>query len=261
MLSGFLHKNREKLIREKMQNHYIIGDVHGEYKTLLALVDKLPKDAKLVFVGDLVDKGLQSKEVISFIRKHNYLSVKGNHESSVIEVGKRIISYLNNKGSYANIMKIWTKNRLGTFLSYGLVEEMADGYLRFIDDEKAMAKFLDDSDWMDSLPYYLELDIEHSSGKQVVVSHSNISKIWNIRHDVLQRELFEYEVQWTRDNETLDDTGIFNIYGHTPQKYGLTVKKDYVCVDTGCCYYDMEEYGRLSAYCLESGELFEIAHV
>jgi len=49
--------------------------------------------------------------------------------------------------------------------------------------------------------------------------------------------------------------------GHTPQKYGLTVKKDYVCVDTGCCYYDMEEYGRLSAYCLESGELFEISHV
>ncbi len=36
---------------------YIIGDVHGEYDTLLALVDKLPKDAKLIFVGDLVDRG------------------------------------------------------------------------------------------------------------------------------------------------------------------------------------------------------------
>ena len=44
-----------------MQKHYIIGDVHGEYQTLLALVEKLPKDAKLIFVGDLIDRGLQSR--------------------------------------------------------------------------------------------------------------------------------------------------------------------------------------------------------
>jgi len=28
-------------------NHYIIGDIHGEYQMLLALIEKLPKDAKL----------------------------------------------------------------------------------------------------------------------------------------------------------------------------------------------------------------------
>jgi len=238
-----------------MPNHYIIGDVHGEYKTLLALVKKIPKDAKLIFVGDLVDKGLQSKEVIAFIRKNNYLSVKGNHESSVIEVGKRVIAYLNNEGSYAEIMKIWTKNRLGTFLSYGLVEQMEDGYLRFINDEVAIEKFLDDSNWMENLPYYLELDSKHSSGKQVVVSHSNISKVWHMRDDMSQKEFFEYSVQWTRDKEILAGTGIFNIYGHTPQKYLLTIEKDYVCVDTGCCY-EREEYGKLTAYCVETDDVF-----
>jgi len=239
-----------------MSNHYIIGDVHGEYKTLLALVEQLPKDAKLVFVGDLVDKGLQSKEVIAFIRENNHLSVKGNHESSVIEAGKRIMNYLNHEGSYADIMDIWTKNRLGTFLSYGMVEQMEDGYLRFINDEVAIEKFLFDSVWMENLPYYLELDAKHSSGKQVVVSHSNISKIWHMRDDLSQKEFFEYSVQWTRDSETLADTGIFNIYGHTPQKYALAIEKDYVCVDTGCCYAEREEYGLLTAYCVESREVF-----
>ena len=236
--------------------HYIIGDVHGEYKTLLSLVDKLPKDAKLIFVGDLVDKGLQTKEVISFVRENSHLSVKGNHESSVIKVGKRVVSYLEGKGSYESIMDIWTKNRLGTFISYGLVEKMPDGYLRFINDKKAIQKFLDDSEWMERLPLYLELDILHKSAKKVVVSHSNISQVWSMRHVVSQKDFFEYEVQWTREKETLSNTNIFNVYGHTPQKYSARIEEDYVCIDTGCCYYDREEYGKLSAYCVETGEVF-----
>ncbi|MCK5855513.1 MAG: metallophosphoesterase, partial [Sulfurovaceae bacterium] len=230
-------------------------------QTLLALVEKLPQDAKLVFVGDLVDKGLQSKEVIAFIRKHNYLSVKGNHESSVIEAGRLIIAYLNNEGSYADIMEKWTKNRLGTFLSYGMVEQMSDGNLRFINDEKAIEKFLYDSVWMESLPYYLELDAKHLSGKQVVVSHSNISNVWEIRHDTSQRELFEYTTQWTRTFATSDEVDIFNIYGHSPRKYGAEIKSNYANIDTGCCYYSREEYGYLTAYCVESGEVIEVKHV
>jgi len=241
-----------------MSNHYIIGDVHGEYQTLLALVEKLPQDAKLVFVGDLVDKGAQSKEVIAFVREHNCLSVKGNHESSVIEAGGLIISYLKGEGSYEAIMEKWTRNRLGTFLSYGMVEELDDGSLRFIDNKEAIEKFLDDSKWMASLPYYLELDAPHASQKPVVVSHSNISMVWNIRHDVAQRELFEHTTQWTRDSVTSDEVNIFNIYGHNPRKYGAEIAENYANVDTGCCYHTREEYGRLTAYCIETGEVFEV---
>ena len=244
-----------------MQKHYVIGDVHGEYQTLLALVAKLPKDAKLIFVGDLVDKGLQSKEVIAFIRKNNYQSVKGNHESSIVEIGKLIMRYFNNEVSYADIMEKWTDNRLGTFLSYGMVEKLENGDLKFIHNKKDIKEFLDDSEWMENLPIYLELDAKHPSAKQVVVSHSNISKIWSLRHDRKQRDFFEYEAQWTRDTETVEDTDIFNIYGHTPQKHKTTIKKDYACIDRGCCYPTRTEYGMLAAYCVESGEVFEVSHV
>ena len=36
---------------------YIIGDVHGCYKTLLALIDQFPnkKNSKICFVGDVIE--------------------------------------------------------------------------------------------------------------------------------------------------------------------------------------------------------------
>ena len=77
-----------------MSNHYIIGDIHGEYQKLLELIAKLPKDAKLIFVGDLIDRGLQSREIVAYIRKHKHQVVRGNHEQFMIEDGQELIDKL-----------------------------------------------------------------------------------------------------------------------------------------------------------------------
>lgn len=63
-----------------LENIYVIGDVHGCFHTLQNLLLELPKDAELIFVGDLCDKGNFSKDVINFVMKNEYLCVKGNHE-------------------------------------------------------------------------------------------------------------------------------------------------------------------------------------
>ena len=51
---------------------YVIGDVQGCYKSLSALLGKihfsLDRD-KLFFVGDLVNRGPQSLEVLRFIHR------------------------------------------------------------------------------------------------------------------------------------------------------------------------------------------------
>lgn len=54
-----------------MENIYIISDVHGCYKSLLALIEQFPnkQKSKIVFVGDLIDRGSNSCEVIELI--HN----------------------------------------------------------------------------------------------------------------------------------------------------------------------------------------------
>ena len=52
--------------------HYVIGDVQGCYKELLKLTKKIkfhPDKDKLIFAGDLVNRGDESLEVWSFVCK------------------------------------------------------------------------------------------------------------------------------------------------------------------------------------------------
>lgn len=53
------------------QRKIIIGDVHGCYDELKRLLEKAKFDEaadKLIFVGDLMDRGPQSYEVFDFVR-------------------------------------------------------------------------------------------------------------------------------------------------------------------------------------------------
>ena len=63
----------------------VIGDVHGEFDALMRLLDILPQTKELCFVGDLIDRGPNSKEVIEFVRKNNYQTVMGNHEDLITD--------------------------------------------------------------------------------------------------------------------------------------------------------------------------------
>jgi len=67
---------------------FVIGDVHGSYNTLLALIEKLPKDSNIFFVGDLIDRGKYSSDVIKYVRSNRYQSVLGNHEKTFIDFFK-----------------------------------------------------------------------------------------------------------------------------------------------------------------------------
>ena len=48
---------------------YAIGDIHGCYKQLVRLIELVPKSKKdtFVFLGDYVDKGKKSKDVIDYL--------------------------------------------------------------------------------------------------------------------------------------------------------------------------------------------------
>ena len=66
-----------------------IGDIHGCLEPLKILVDKLPQKDELVFLGDYVDRGPESAQVIDYIKK---LSKKrpcrlwmGNHEVLMVK--------------------------------------------------------------------------------------------------------------------------------------------------------------------------------
>lgn len=74
----------------------IIGDVHGQFPDLLdALNTKasqfdINNDAKFLFLGDLVDRGLHSLETVLFViflklrYPNRFFILRGNHESSAL---------------------------------------------------------------------------------------------------------------------------------------------------------------------------------
>lgn len=76
----------------------VIGDIHGEFDTLNALLKKIKKEGlgdpskdTYVFLGDYIDRGNESKKVISLLKRwkkkygENVVILRGNHEDMAFE--------------------------------------------------------------------------------------------------------------------------------------------------------------------------------
>lgn len=75
---------------------YAIGDIHGKHDQLLRLLDWVEhdagtEDALVLFLGDYIDRGPQSKEVLDTliagpkIDKHRWVFLRGNHEQMMLD--------------------------------------------------------------------------------------------------------------------------------------------------------------------------------
>ena len=66
----------------------VIGDVHGHYDTLITLLDAVsPKsEDEIYFLGDLIDRGPKSAQVVDFVMRNKYRCLRGNHEEMLLDV-------------------------------------------------------------------------------------------------------------------------------------------------------------------------------
>lgn len=115
----------------------IFGDIHGCFYTLEKLlhrVHKLDPNAKLIFIGDYVDRGHHNKEVVDLLlslQKEGAVCLRGNHDN--------VIDWILNDGHFLgnihefvrgsprawNVMSWWNYNGLGeTLASYGCRKQM-----------------------------------------------------------------------------------------------------------------------------------------
>ena len=236
-------------------NYCVVGDVHGEYAALLNLVAKTPLNSELIFVGDLIDRGTQSAQVVRFIRKHKLLCVRGNHEEMMIEYGSKFISDVENNRPIDQ-ENMWLKHGgRETLLSYGLISIRNHQLVLHPFIKDFIFQFKDDIEWMKQLPIYVKLDEKHPSGRDIVVSHSAIAPVWKLRNCEENQKSFLNTVLWGR-MKPIDNEPIFNIFGHTPQQYSIDMKKHYVNIDTGCYMKEEKGFGLLSAYCIKTGEVY-----
>ena len=87
---------------------FVIGDIHGCLDMLKRLLDKIqwqPGQDKLIFIGDCIDRGSNSKGVVDFIidliRNYPHVScLLGNHEAMLLNYlsAKEQDLYIANKG-------------------------------------------------------------------------------------------------------------------------------------------------------------------
>lgn len=221
---------------------YIIGDVHGKFDSLLCLMNLLTNISRVIFVGDLIDKGEKSKDVINFIRKNNYESVLGNHEDLMLKYLLCNIPEQTNK-----YYKQWiNRGGLKTLISYGLIKfSKQKPYV--IKDKAILRVFKNDLNWMKNLPLFIKLDNKRN-GMPIVISHAFIGDIWHKKDSDEFRRNVLYNRKLPNKN-----VQIFNIFGHTPTTK-IDLDSYFLCVDTGCCY-NINGYGKLSAYCVEEHKI------
>ncbi len=85
--SDDIEVQHERLDRSEWDRVYVVGDVHGCRKELDRLLSELnpSSDDLVVFVGDLVRKGPDSRGVVDLVRSSpNMLSVRGNNEEELL---------------------------------------------------------------------------------------------------------------------------------------------------------------------------------
>jgi len=82
-----LLNNTNKFQIDSQVGIWVIGDVHGEYNKLIKLLQKLPSNAQICFVGDLIDRGKDSSKVVEYVMGNKHKCTLGNHELMMLKAG------------------------------------------------------------------------------------------------------------------------------------------------------------------------------
>jgi len=186
-----------------MKRLAILTDIHGCYKTLQALLKKLPADAEIVVLGDMIDRGPDSKGVIEWAMSNNIRCCMGNHEHMMLDTWNH--EHNNKRSMYQ--AGIWMYNG-GT----DCINSFSDGKGGYHIPDKVFR-------WMARLPTC----IIHKEWPNILLSHTGHGMATSIMDAV-----------WCRDWQFPDD-GMYRVFGHTQEKEPV-ITDTYAMIDTGCAY-------------------------
>ncbi|EEW27004.1 metallophosphoesterase family protein [Rhodobacter ferrooxidans] len=229
---------------------YAIGDIHGHLDQLMRLHDRIAADqarhgsAPIVHIGDLVDRGPDSRGVVDFLmtgfaRGEDWVVLKGNHD-------RMFALYLTDYTAQDPGLRSefsWLHPRLGgvqTLASYG-VKNAGERPLAPLAREAIAAVPASHRAFLAALP------TSYQRGDAIFV-HAGI------RPGVALQDQTETDLVWIREPFLSDtrDHGALVVHGHTaidtPTHYGNRLN-----IDSSAAYG-----GPLSAVVIEGRDVFHL---
>jgi diadenosine tetraphosphatase ApaH/serine/threonine PP2A family protein phosphatase len=213
-----------------------IGDIHGCARTLDTLLRVLQsrEDDHLVFIGDYIDRGPDSKGVISRLldlrRRQRCTFLRGNHEALLLgylDHGERDV-FLYNGGA----------ETLASYSESGKGPVLPDAHVSFIRETEL---FLETKDFLfvhAGLRPGLSVSENLSRGDEAVY-------LWERSHIGKSDE----DLLWEKTV----------VCGHTPVPAPINLNK-LINIDTGCVFHHRPVFGTLTAVRLPEREFVTVPY-
>ena len=194
-----------------MYRRIFIGDVHGCYDGLMLLLNTIlaDRDDQVYFLGDLINRGSKSAQVVEFVRKSPYYCVLGNHEQMLLD-------YFQDKP----VIKKTIEKAASTY------KETINSYLQL--DISLLPVHLE---WFSNLPVYLDLG-------DIWAVHAGVNPLLPLDKQTKKEFCWIRQPFYSTSKPYFPDKLI--IAGHTPTfKFGgivpgkLVQGKGWLDIDTG----------------------------
>jgi serine/threonine protein phosphatase 1 len=221
---------------------YAVGDVHGRADLLNALFARIDADLAAhpvaqsvhVFLGDYIDRGPHSREVIDLLiarrRRHMMLCLKGNHETFAAQflIDPSVLSDWKHVGG------------LNTLLSYGVAPSASEDPRAQEDVSAAFGQALPDN----HRRFIHGLALSFTCG-DFFFAHAGV------RPGIPLRQQRRQDLLWIREEFLLheEDFGKIVVHGHTPAREP-EIRPNRINIDTGAY-----ATGRLTCLVLEGEDM------
>ncbi|MGA2404922.1 MAG: metallophosphoesterase [Syntrophobacteraceae bacterium] len=192
---------------------FAVGDIHGCCRKLANLMERLPLDTAtdfLIFLGDYIDRGPESREVIDYLleigrKVPNAVFLLGNHEYALLEYSRT--------GNLDYLRMLRSIGVEETLSSYSNSPVCSLGDLSFLPGEHIR--------FLESLRPYFRLDgylfVHAGTIPGEDIEHCSLDRLLTVRERFLQ-------------DETASDEIV--VFGHTPFETPF-VTRNKIGIDTG----------------------------
>lgn len=242
--------------------YYVIGDIHGCYDEFQKMLKKIkfnPKFDRLFFVGDYIDRGKQSYEMLSWIENNStydcYKFLRGNHEQEFITC----VDLLTSVDESVEIQDAYDAlhSRSNYFDAYGTIGK----FIKDNHDDKLI-------DWASMLSKFPTYYLFHYDRQDYIVVHAGF-KYSSSKETKEDFNLYARDEAYTEGGRR----NTIIISGHTPTlvegetsfNNGKVFKyknKEKDCtfynIDCGCCFRTIDERAKLACIRLDDKKIFYI---